>query len=140
MSVRELTTEAEFRAAFAVMKELRGHLDENRFMTLMEEMRPAGYRLIACEDDGRIVALAGIGKSLNLYYGRFMWVYELITSEHDRSKGYGLELLTYVEELARKEDCETVALSSALYRLDAHRFYIDKAGFEKVAYTFKKTL
>lgn len=140
MSARELTTDEEFRSAFAVMKELRQHLDVDRFMTLMEEMRPAGYRLIACEDDGKIVALAGIGKSLNLYYGRFMWVYELITTESARSRGHGLELLTYVEDLARKEGCETVALSSALHRLDAHRFYLDKAGFEKVSYTFMKTL
>jgi GNAT superfamily N-acetyltransferase len=140
MSVRELTTEAEFRDAFTVMKELRDHLDVEGFMSLVAEMRPDGYRLLACEDNGTTVALAGIGRGTNLYYGHYLWVYDLITSESARSKGHGLELLTYVEDLARREGCETVALSSGLHRLDAHRFYLDKAGFEKVSYTFKKTL
>ncbi|HET7482051.1 MAG TPA: GNAT family N-acetyltransferase, partial [Actinomycetota bacterium] len=62
------------------------------------------------------------------------------TTAQGRSRGYGLELLRHIEDLARREGCETVALSSGLQRADAHRFYLDKAGFEKVSYTFKKTL
>ena len=140
MEIRELTTEAEFRSAWAVMQELRGHLDEETFMQRVADMRPSGYRLIAAEEDGTIVALAGIGKEKNLYYGRYMWVYDLITAETGRSRGHGLALMRRVEELAREEGCDVVALSSALHRKDAHRFYLDKVGMDKVSYTFKKQL
>ena len=140
MTVRELTTDDEFRAAWEVMRELRDHLDEQTYMDRVAEMRPSGYRLIAVEEDGRSVALAGIGREKNLYYGHYMWVYDLITTEAARSKGHGLALLRHVEGLAREEGCQALALSSALHRKDAHRFYLDKAGLEKRSYTFVKEL
>lgn len=140
MKIRELTTDQEFRAAWEVMRELRGHLDEETYMDRVAEMKPSGYRLVAAEEDGRVVALAGIGREKNLYYGRYMWVYDLITTEAARSKGHGLALLRHVEDLAREEGCDVLALSSALHRTDAHRFYLDKAGMEKRSYTFVKEL
>ena len=140
MTIRELTTDAEFRAAWPVMRELRGHLDESKYLELLAEMRERGYRLIAAHEDDRIVALAGIGRGVNFYFGHYIWVYDLITSEQDRSKGYGLTLLQHVERMARDEGCETLALSSALRRVDAHRFYIDKAAMDKSGYDFVKTL
>ena len=140
MEIRELLTDEEMSVAYPVMHELRDHLDESKYLELLAEMRERGYRLIAAEEDGRIVALAGIGRGVNFYYGHYMWVYDLITSDTARSKGYGLALLQHVEQLARDEGCETLALSSALRRLDAHRFYIDKAGMEQSGYTFQKSL
>ena len=140
MNIRELTTEDDFRAAYDVMHELRTDVDEDEYLELLAEMRPRGYRLIAAEEDGRIVALAGIGQGVNFYYRRYIWVYDLITSESVRSQGYGLALLEYLEELAREEGCQTLALASGLQRVDAHRFYLDKAGLEKKSFTFSKTL
>lgn len=140
MKIRELTTDREFRAAWEVMRELRGHLDEETYMDRVAEMKPSGYRLVAAEEDGRVVALAGIGREKNLYYGRYMWVYDLITTEAARSRGHGLALLRHVEDLAREEGCDVLALSSALHRTDAHRFYLDKVGMEKRSYTFVKEL
>ena len=136
MEIRELLTDEEMSAAFEVMHELRDHLDHSKYLELLAEMRDRGYRLIAAEEDGRIVALAGIGRGVNFYYGHYIWVYDLITSEQARSKGYGLALLQHIEQLARDEGCETLALSSAFRRVDAHRFYIDKAGMEKTGYDF----
>ena len=49
--------------------------------------------LLAVRDDGAIKALAGIAHLTNLYYGRHIWVYDLITTAAERSKGYGAALL-----------------------------------------------
>jgi GNAT superfamily N-acetyltransferase len=140
MEIRELTSDDEFRAAWSVMQELRDQLDEADYLDLVAQMRPRGYRLIAAEEDGRIVALAGIGFGVNFYYRKYLWVYDLITSEAERSKGHGLALMEHLEELARSEGCDTLALASALHRTDAHRFYMDKIGMEKPSYTFSKPL
>lgn len=140
VDIRELTTEEDFRSAFPVMHELRDQLDEDDYLDLVAQMRPRGYRLIAAEEHGRIVALAGIGIGVNFYYRRYLWVYDLITSEAERSKGHGLALMEYLEALARKEGCDTLALASGLHRSDAHRFYTDKIGMEKPSFTFSKPL
>lgn len=138
--IRELISEADLRRAHAVMHELRTDLDEDAYMALLGEMVPQGYRLIALEVDGDISALAGIARRVNFYYRRYIWIYDLVTSEVARSQGYGLQLLRHIEELARAEGCDTVALSSGLQRTDAHRFYLDKANYTKASYSFVKNL
>lgn len=141
MQIVELTTEAEWREAFPVMRELRTHLDEETFLALMREMKPLGYRLFAARDDhGVIRALAGIGEHTNLYYGHHIWVYELVTTASERSRGYGKALLDDVDALARDLGCDTVALASGLQRADAHRFYEQKAEMMRSAYTFQKSV
>lgn len=141
MRIDELTTEAEWREAFPVMRELRTHLDEATFLDLMRTMKPEGYRLLAARDDqGKITALAGIAELTNLYYGHHIWVYELITTATARSHGYGKALMDQVEALARDLGCDTVALASGLQRADAHRFYEDKVRMMRSAYTFQKAI
>jgi GNAT superfamily N-acetyltransferase len=139
LNVVELRTPDELRRAWPVMRELRGHLDEARWLELMDVMGADGYRLLSLQDDdGSILALAGIRVATNLYYGRHVWVYELVTTEAARSKGHGAAILGHVEELAVADGCEMVALSSGLQRTDAHRFYEDRMGYDKVSYTFTK--
>lgn len=121
------------------MRELRDHLDEERWLALMDVMVPDGYRLAALEEDeGGIQALAGFRVATNLYYGRHVWVYDLVTASGARSRGHGRMLLRHVEELAAAEGCELVALSSALDRADAHRFYEEHMGYARVSYCFTK--
>lgn len=141
VEVRELTTSEEFRRAHPVMNELRTHLlDVDGYEAILEEMRRGGYRLFAAVDGDRYVALAGIAIRTNFYYGRFLYVYDLITSESERSKGHGKLLLDHLEELARADGCQTIALSSGVQRADAHRFYEDKMDYDRVSYVFKKGL
>lgn len=141
MRIVELTTEAEWREAFPVMRELRTHLDEATFLDLMRTMAPSGYRLFAARDDAGVIrALAGIGEQTNLYYGHHIWVYELVTTAAERSRGYGKALIDAVDALALERGCDTVALASGLQRADAHRFYEQKVGMMRSAYTFQKAI
>ena len=140
MEIVELTSEAELSEGYAVMHELRTHLDEAQYIALLAEMRPRGYRQFAVREGGSIVAMAGIFFNVNLYYGHYLWVYDLITTANARSKGYGQALLSHMEELARAAGCDTIALTSGVQRIDAHRFYEQRMGFDRVSYTFKKAL
>ena len=63
-------------------------------------------------------------------------MYDLVTAEAHRSKGYGKVLLSYVEKWGRK-GCSSIVLTSAFPRIDAHRFY-EREGFNKVSYSFIK--
>lgn len=103
-------------------------------------MAKEGYRLFSLRDLGVIVALAGIVILTNFSYGRYVWVYDLVTASNARSKGYGKRLLEFIEEFSRCENCKVVALSSRLERTDAHRFYQQHMNYDKPSYIFKKTL
>ncbi len=122
------------------MHELRTQLDEREYLALLDEMAPEGYRLFALREGGAIVALAGIAVITNLYHGRHVWVYDLVTTAAARSRGHGRHLLSYVEEFARAQGCGVVALSSGMQRTDAHRFYEQRMGYARPSYVFAKQL
>jgi GNAT superfamily N-acetyltransferase len=140
MSIEELTTRDEMAEAYDVMHELRTDLNLDQYLELLERMQPDGYRLFALRDEGRIVALAGVGIGTNFYYRHYLWVYDLITTDRGRSKGHGKALMDHLEALARKEGCDTLALASGLQRKDAHRFYEERIGMTRASYTFSKDL
>ena len=136
--IRELP-QAEVAESYEVMRELRPHLRQEAYVARVDEMKARGYRLLALHKDGNIAALAGITFDLNLYWGRHLFVYDLVTAEAHRSRGYAKRLLTHIHELAKKENCERVALSSGLAREGAHRFY-ERESYERTGYTFVKRL
>lgn len=96
--------------------------------------------MFALLEKEKIVAVAGVIQLTNLYYGKHIWVYDLVTDESNRSKGYGEKLLSYVQTWGKEKGCGIVALSSGLSRIDAHRFYENKMGYAKTGYVIQKTL
>lgn len=141
LTIKELQSHNEIIEAFPVIKQLRTHLDESSYLELViDAQEKDGYKMIALFDDDEIVAVTGFKPMITLYYGRFVWVCDLVTDSDKRSKGYGEKLLTYVHEWAKENNYESVALSSGLQRTDAHRFYEDKMKYDKVSYVFKASL
>ena len=140
-TVKQLVTTSEIAAAYPIMKQLRTHVDENDYMMLVQEaMDKDGYHLFALYDAGQIVAVTGFKPMITLYYGRFVWVCDLVTDEVKRSNGYGEQLLQFVEKWAKKHQYTSVALSSGLQRQHAHRFYEHQLDYEKVSFVFKKNI
>jgi GNAT superfamily N-acetyltransferase len=139
-AIVELVTETELREAFPLMKQLRTHLTEETYLDLLAKMKPEGYRLFALRDASEYVALAGVAVRHTLYYGAYVYVFDLVTTQERRSMGYGKQILAFVDAFARREGCNYVTLWSRLERADAHRFYETQAGMEKRGYVFVKPL
>lgn len=141
LTVKELNSKDEILEAFPIMSQLRTHLDESTYLELVLEAKDIDrYKMVALMNDNEIVAVTGFKPMTTLYYGRFVWVCDLVTNKNYRSKGYGEKLLSWVNDWGRENDYESVALSSGLKRTDAHRFYTDKMDYDKVSYVFKNTL
>lgn len=139
--IQALHTEDEILAAFPVMKQLRTHLDQTTYLALVKEAQEVDqYQMAALYDANEIVAVVGFKPMITLYYGRFVWVCDLVTATDKRSNGYGEKLLTYVEEWAKQNNYQSVALSSGLQRTDAHRFYEKKMDYDRASYVFKKVI
>ncbi|MFT9846332.1 GNAT family N-acetyltransferase [Aneurinibacillus sp. REN35] len=138
--VTEFFSEDEWRIAYPVMRDLRTELQEDEFITIMRQMKEEGYRLFALYEQDEIVTLAGIAVLHNMYYGKHIWVHELVTKADKRSKGYGEKMLHFLASWGEEQGCDTIALASAFFREDAHRFYEEKMGFEKSNFTFVKQL
>ncbi|WP_254542808.1 GNAT family N-acetyltransferase [Halomarina pelagica] len=140
IEIEELTGEDEWRDAHPVMRQLRPHLDEAAFLDYRGRLREEGYALFALSVDGEIAALAGARIRTTTYYGRHVWVDDLVTDAERRSRSYGERLLDHVAAWGRENGCGTIALSSGLERADAHRFYEERAGMDRASYVFTRSL
>lgn len=141
LTIKEIQSHNEIIEAFPIMKQLRTHLDEKSYLNLVTEAQEKErYKMFALFDHDEIVAVIGFKPMITLYYGRFVWVCDLVTDTNQRAKGYGKKLLTYAHEWAIANKYERIALSSGLQRIDAHRFYEDKMKYDKVSYVFTTSL
>ena len=69
---------------------------------------------------------------------KYLQVYDLYIAPAYRSKSIGAELLTIVEEKAKKNDVEHIFLSSATIDAEAVRRFYEKNGFKIWTTTFYK--
>lgn len=125
---------------FPLITQLRTDISEKDCVSLFKVMQSEGYQMIALTDHRVIKAIAGFKIQTNFYKKKHLFLYDLVTESSDRSKGYGNAMMTYLEEIALKNQCVYIALESGLARLDAHRFYEDKNNFDKFCYSFRKPL
>ncbi|TCS93231.1 GNAT family N-acetyltransferase [Hazenella coriacea] len=141
ISIKELVTENDWKEAFPVMKQLRTHLNEETYISLVHQAKEENeYKLWGLYEENNIKAVIGFMPMVTLYNGRFIWICDLVTDSNERSKGYGEQLLTFTHEWALANDYHLVSLSSGLQRKNAHRFYKEKMNYEEVSYVFLKKL
>lgn len=140
MRVAFAETEAEKRACFPVIKQLRRHLDdEQAFLEQVERQAAHGYRLSFVEDGGEVRAVAGFRVGETLFAGKWLYVDDLVTDEASRSKGYGKALLDFLKAHARAEGCREFHLDSGTQRAEAHAFYF-REGLHISSYHFQMKL
>ncbi|EOP26927.1 MULTISPECIES: GNAT family N-acetyltransferase [Bacillus] len=140
MNVKEVVTEAQLHEVLPILQQLRTQLSEEEAGFLFRKMKEENYKLFSLRnEDDEVVGLAGVAICTNFYNKKHVFVYDLVTAEAHRSKGYGNVLLSYTENWGKENGCESIDLTSAFPRIDAHRFY-EREGYDKVSYSFHKKL
>jgi len=120
-------TPEEIRRCHLVMRELRPLFQEpEQFVERVQRQQKEGYQLAFLESENEVCAVAGYRFLESLFSGKFLYVDDLITSESDRSRGFGGQLLDWLIEQARQHSCENLELDSGVQRFEAHRFYFSK--------------
>ncbi len=120
-------TPDEIRRCFPVMRELRTHFDDaEKFVERVLHQQGEGYLLAFLEAEDEVRAVAGYRFLESLFSGKFLYVDDLVTRASDRSRGFGGQLLDWLVEQARTNNCENLELDSGVQRFDAHRFYLLK--------------
>jgi GNAT superfamily N-acetyltransferase len=133
MRIDFATTDEDILACHPVMAELRPHYSQEGFLEkVLRLMAAHEFQLVYLWDDG-IQSVAGIRMGEWLPTGKYLEIEDLVTAEASRSRGYGKALLHWVFDYAARNECEIVRLTSALHRVDAHRFY-EGEGMTKAAW------
>ncbi|UJB68659.1 GNAT family N-acetyltransferase [Acaryochloris sp. 'Moss Beach'] len=134
-SIQIATTDDQLRACYPVMVQLRTHLESQAFVIQAQRQMQCGYQLAYLSNSEGVCSVAGFRISESLSWGRFLYVDDLITDAQMRSQNYGHQLLDWLIQYARQQDCAQLHLDSGLQRLDAHRFY-QREGLQISSYHF----
>lgn len=124
MRIALTQTPDQIAACHPAMQQLRTQYDLQMFVEQVQQQQPHGYQLAFVEDEGAVSAVAGFRVSLNLAWGKFLYVDDLVTLPSARSKGYGGKLLDWLTGYARQHGCGELHLDSGVQRFAAHRFYL----------------
>ena len=137
MDVSRIESDDEILATHNVMFQLRPHIGAESYLaTVRRMMESDGYRLAAALEQGRVRAVAGYRFMEMLYCGRILYVDDLITDAHTRSRGHGKRLLGWLKEEARAWECAELHLDSGVHREHAHRFYF-REGLTVTSFHFR---
>ncbi len=139
--IKTAQSDADIARCFAVMRQLRPHLaDEADFIArVRRQMAQERWRLIYAEEDGAVAAVAGFRILECLHSGRTLYVDDLVTDQDRRGRGHGERLMAYMEQVARDEGCETLALDSGTQRSGAHKFYF-RQGLPITSFHFARKI
>ena len=119
-------TDDEIQKCYAVMAELRPHLEPDQFFEQVKRQRVNhGFQLVYLTD-GDVKAVGGLRIAEWLAGGKCLEIEDLVATDSERSKGYGGRLFDWIVEYAKSEECVQLKLVSHVKRFDAHRFYLNK--------------
>lgn len=117
------------------MKQLRTHLVEEEFISLIKELMETGYQLAFLQKNKRVVCVAGFKVSKNLFLGKNLYVEDLVSDESQRSRGYGKQMMDWLRQYAVESGCQALHLDSGVQRHGAHKFYLNQ-NMDIVCYHF----
>jgi GNAT superfamily N-acetyltransferase len=131
LTIRELNTDDEIRAACPIMAELRERVTPETFLGEIRRQQAQGYELIGAFDRGTLVALAGIRRSHTLSRGAHLFVDDLVTAGTSRGAGHGRALMHWLMARASREGLPRIYLDA---RATARGFY------ERLGFTFHTSI
>ena len=138
-SIRLAETDADIERTYDVMVQLRPHIPREGYVDRIRRMQTAGFLLAMVEYDGAVTTAAGFRIMEQLVVGRVLYVDDLITDENLRSSGHGGQMLQWLRDYAKAENCASFELDSGVWRAQAHRFYF-RHGMTIMGFHFKVEL
>ena len=130
---RELITDQEWGLAWRALVTLRPKLPLETFISNKHQLLGEGYHLIGLFRDNIIVSVASYTISPHPVFMREMIIHDMSTLLGESSKGYGSQVLSFLDELAIKLGCGRTIVSTA----KAAKFY-QQNGYTTYASALKK--
>ncbi len=131
MTIHQLRSDGEIKAAFPLMRQLRDRLHAGTFLREVRRQQVQGYELIGGFADGRLVALAGVRRTHTLSRGEHLFIDDLVTDAGVQGCGYGSALVRWLAVRAAAEGVPRLHLDS---RITAKGFY------ERLGFTFHTSI
>jgi GNAT superfamily N-acetyltransferase len=126
-------------AQHALIQLLNPQMPLERYEQLLTQMLANGYRMAGAFEGETCLGLSGFWINAKLYSGKYLEVDNFVVAEGYRSAGVGKLLADWLEQEARRHQCDTIMLDAYVTNSGAHRFYF-REGYHIKSYHFFKSL
>ena len=138
LKVEIAESDEDLQRISSVLLQLRDSFDEDGLIARIKEQRQRGYQIAYVESEGEVLCVAGFVVGIKLAWGKHIYVDDLVTTEHRRSKGAGAKMIAWLKSQARQLGCDQLHLDSGVQRFAAHKFYM-REGFKISSHHFSIT-
>lgn len=97
------------------------------------------YKCFGIYDDQELIGLSSGWITVKLYSDKQLEIDNFVISESHRGKGFGKQLIQYIEIWSIENNCKTVELNAYVFNEKAHQFYT-KEGYSKIGFHFQKKI
>jgi GNAT superfamily N-acetyltransferase len=122
-----------------VLQELYPSLSPEQYTKELDLMLPHNYTQLAVFELDRCIAICGVWIGNKLWIGKYLELDNIVVIESARSKGVGELIFKTLEQKAKEENCNMLALDSYTGNFKAHKFFYNQ-GFGPKGFHFVKLL
>ena len=103
----------------------------------LDAMIKQDYQCIGMYDDQKLIGICGIWTLTKYYVGKHLEIDNIIILPEYQSQGIGSQLMRWVDDYAKNNDCFATELNCYIHNDKAHEFWA-KEGYKKIALHFQK--
>ena len=122
-----------------VLQALYPSLSPEQYALELELMLPHNYTQLAVFEQDKCIAICGVWIGNKLWIGKYLELDNIVVIESARSKGVGKLIFKTLEQKAKEENCNMLALDSYTSNFKAHKFFYNQ-GFGPKGFHFIKLL
>jgi len=139
ITIRKLVTVDEMLPAYDLIRQLSPQLTAADYVAMLPDMVPNNYYQAAAYDGDVCVAVSGYWIGTKLYSGKYIEIDNFVVDQAYRSKGVGQQLLNWMLDEGRRNNCRTAMLDAYVENFKAHHFYY-REGFIARGFHYLKPL
>ena len=125
--ISELTTKQQMLTTYQLVNEMYKNISFADFSCKITEMiKISNYKMVAGYYQEELVVVSGYWVALMLYCGKYLQLSNFVTSQNQRSKGFGSQVLLYLQEKAITLQCNKIVLDSYIENKKSHSLYQKK--------------
>ena len=109
MQIREIKL-TELYTVYEILKSQKKDMEYKEYEDLVYEMIKENYKILSIIDKEKAITYAGIKIQTDLTYKRHLYVNELITDTKENSSYYNKEMLSYLIDYARINQCKNIVI------------------------------
>lgn len=138
ITLHEISTQ-DLPSIFPLITLLNPSMNHEQFSHILAQSITRGYRCVGAYEADALVGICGFMVAHRFWCGKHLDLDSFVVHPDHRNKGIGEQIFTWIEALARQENCEKIGFDAYTHNTPSHRLY-HRLGYSIEGYHFTKAL